>query len=140
MSNQSPQVNNYLGIDYGEKRVGVARASAVARLPEPLITLPNSEHIIEDVIALAEQEDADVVVVGYPRGLDGQITEQTRKVQLFIDQLQAAGVTTSVIDEAGTSVAASEYLRSKDRPHWKHEGIDAIAAVILLTDYLEHHS
>ena len=66
-----------LGIDYGEKRIGIARASRVARLPEPLLTITNSGDVTTKIKQLASEEDATTLVVGLPRSLEGVDTEQT---------------------------------------------------------------
>ena len=79
--------NNILALDVGERRIGVARASLIARLPEPLKTLQNSTAIADDIQTLVLNEDAAAVVVGLPLGMQGQETEQTRTIRDFVKRL-----------------------------------------------------
>lgn len=126
-----------LGLDVGKSRIGVARASVVARLAEPLELIEVNGTELQQISELCRREHANKLVVGLPRGLDGQETDQTAYTRAFIEKLRQAGLEVVTIDEAGTSVAAKELLKERYRPHWRHESIDAVAAMILLNDYLE---
>jgi putative Holliday junction resolvase len=127
----------FLGIDYGEKRVGVAIAHQVARLPRPLTTLANTSGLVEDIQALVEQEGAKLVVVGLPRGMDGGYTEQTRLVEVFAQKLAAAlAVPVELTDETLTSVDAENYLGQRKSVK---SDIDAQAAAYILERYLAEH-
>src|SRR4051812_7325788 len=96
-----------LAIDYGEKRIGVAIAQVIARLPRPLATLPNSETLLNDIRTIVAQEDVGLVVVGLPRGMDGGYTAQTEKAETFAKLLQTAlTVPVELADETLTSVDA----------------------------------
>ena len=125
-----------LAIDYGEKRVGVARASMIARLPEPLTTLTNSSNLLSDIKNLAAEHEASTIVVGLPRSLEGVDTEQTRKVREFIDQLQEIGFEVIAQDEAVTSEFAKSELLSTKKAFEKSD-VDRLAAVYILQDYLD---
>lgn len=126
-----------LALDYGEKRVGVAIAHVVARLPRPLLTLPNSETLLADIAKLVAQEDVALVVVGLPRGMDGGYTAQTRLAEAFSQQLAAVlTVPVELVDETLTSVDAEAVLGGRPR----HKGeIDALAAAYILERYLADH-
>jgi len=130
--------NEYiLALDYGEKRVGVAIAHVVARLPRPLTTLPNAETLLNDIRKLVEQESAGLVVVGLPRGMDGGYTRQTEVAEAFAQQL--AGILTvpvELTDETLTSVDAEGSLGNK--AHAKGE-VDALAASLILERYFADH-
>jgi len=125
-----------LAIDYGEKRVGVARASVIARLPEPLTTLNNTDNLLNDIKDLAYEHEATTIVVGLPRSLEGVDTEQTRKVRGFIDQLHEFGFEVVAQDEAVTSEFAKSELLSTKKAFAKSD-IDQLAAVYILQDYLD---
>ncbi|MEJ0072696.1 MAG: hypothetical protein WDN27_01230 [Candidatus Saccharibacteria bacterium] len=56
-----------------------AIAHTLARLPRPLTTLENSDHVYSDIAQLVGTEDAGLIVVGLPRGMDGGYTAQTRR-------------------------------------------------------------
>lgn len=126
-----------LALDYGEKRVGVAVAHVIARLPKPLTTLVNSETLLDDITRVITEEDAGLVVVGLPRGMDGGYTQQTRAAEAFAKQLaEVITVPVEMADETLTSVDAEHELA-----HSKHTGagIDALAAAYILERYLADH-
>lgn len=131
----SPQY--IMALDYGDKRVGVAVAHVVARLPRPLTTLPNTETLLDDIRKLVEQENVGVVVVGLPRGMDGGYTEQTRKTEAFAQELtDTLEIPVELTDETLTSVDAESMLGGA--PRNKGE-IDAVAAGFILERYLADH-
>jgi len=126
-----------LALDYGEKRVGIAITHVVARLPRPLTVIINSETLLADVRKLVSQEDAGLVVVGLPRGMDGGYTAQTRAAEQFALKLrEILTVPVELADETLTSVDAEGVLAG--RPHGKGD-IDAMAASFILERYLAEH-
>ena len=124
-----------LGIDYGEKRIGVARAGRIARLPEPLTTIINSGDITAKIKKLASEEDATTLVVGLPRSLEGADTQQTKKTRVFMEDLREAGFVVIEQDEAVTSENAISDLQQTNK-HFAKADVDALAAVYILQDYL----
>jgi putative Holliday junction resolvase len=124
-----------IALDYGNKRIGVALASRIARLPHPLTTLINDQDFKAKLKDIIVKEDADTIVVGYPRDINGNSTEQTRIVDTFLDTLSEFGLNIEIQDEALTSTQAEEQLKSRN-PNYKKEEIDAVAAAIILEDYL----
>ncbi len=126
-----------LALDYGGKRVGVAIAHEIARLPRPLTTLANTDTLLADVSALVKQEAAGLVVVGLPRGMDGGYTQQTMDAEAFAARLaEALDVPVELADETLTSVDAEGLIGNK--PHAKAD-IDALAAAYILERYLAEH-
>lgn len=135
MAVQAPQY--ILALDYGSKRVGVAIAHTIARLPRPLTTLPNTETLLEDIRRLVTQEEVGLVLVGLPRGMDGGYTEQTKAAEHFAQQLsESLDVPVELADESLTSVDAEEALAGKV---YTKADIDAMAAVYILGRYLTEH-
>jgi putative Holliday junction resolvase len=130
---------NYLALDVGLARVGVALASAVARLPHPYKTLPNDGELWEQLQSICKTESIGIVVIGLPRGLDGQETQQTVYCREFAEtakeKLQTA---TALQDEALTSHKASQELDASKKAHVRGD-IDALAATYILEDYLNEH-
>ena len=124
-----------LAIDYGEKRIGVARASMIARLPEPLVTLDNNEQLLTELQKLIDSEDVSTVVVGLPRSLEGVDTDQTKKTREFIEQIHELGVEVVEQDEAVTSERAISELHQQKKDFDKSD-VDQLAAVYILEDYL----
>lgn len=124
-------IRAYLGLDYGEKRVGVAVGNDVAKLASPLVTLPSDDKLVGQLLSLAEEQEASLAVVGLPRGLDGQETTQTGRARAFAEQLEAAGLPVELQDEAASSELAVQRGAKADK-------IDQEAAVIILQDYLDN--
>jgi putative Holliday junction resolvase len=114
-----------VGVDVGSVRFGLARGSTIAKLAEPLKTVP-AIKAIEEIRKL----NPDLIVIGLPRSLDGNETGQTAYVR---DWVRAAKQTIDKPffwqDEALTSKAAD----SSD----SQAGRDAAAAAILLQDFLD---
>jgi putative holliday junction resolvase len=117
-------------VDVGDKRIGIARGSSLARLAEPLKTVPATDAW-EEIESLALQYGSSGVVVGLPRGLDGQETAQTKKVQDWVIQAKKQlKYSFYWQDEALTShQAVAEGADSHI--------VDAQAAAIILQDFLD---
>lgn len=126
-----------LALDVGEVRVGVALANPVARMASPLTTLQNNDQLTSDILKLAQENQVGTVVIGLPRGLEGQETAQTQKIRQFSEAFEAAtGFRTILQDEAVTSVVAEQKLKEANKPYTK-EDIDMYAAAEILQDYLD---
>jgi putative Holliday junction resolvase len=139
MKIDSTRAETILAFDVGEKRIGVARAHLQALFPAPLMTLEDPARFIADIVALVSTEKAGFVVLGLPRGLGSQETDQTRRVQDFGRHLEAA-LTVPVYwnDEAVTSEKAEAELRKRGKSYTKAD-IDALAAVYILEDFIQSH-
>jgi len=129
-----------LALDVGEKRIGVARANLIVRIPQPLTTIERGSGDVLQVIAdLLKDHRASTLVLGLPRGLDGQETAQTRTVRAFGAELEArVGLPIHWQDEALTSNKAEAALNARKKPYAKGE-VDALAATYILEDYLYDH-
>lgn len=125
-----------LGIDYGEKRIGLALASMVAKIASPLATIANSPDVLSDISEITERENVQTIVVGLPRDMQGQDTAQTKITREFISRLASAGYNVIAQDEAATSVKARDELNKRGKPYGK-EDVDKLAATYILNDYLE---
>lgn len=124
-------------LDVGSVRIGVARASSLVRLPEPLVTLANGPDIVEQVRLLCVEHDVKELIVGLPRGLEGQETAQTAAVREFVAELsQKLAIPILFQDEALTSKKAEAELSDRGKPYGKAD-IDALAATYILDDYLK---
>lgn len=135
MTALQPAGNNYLALDVGDARVGVAFAHKVARLPRPLITLKNNETVWDELNRVIVSEGVGTVVVGLPRNLSGDDTSQTEKAKVFAKKLKERyDIPVLLQDEALTSRKAEEEL--KRRGHYEKGDIDALAATYILEDYL----
>jgi putative Holliday junction resolvase len=132
-------LNSILALDVGEKRVGVALASLAARLPRPLTTLPRDATLLTALEEIMRTEGVSAVVVGLPRNLQGDSTDQTRATEVFITELR--NFTDRPIytqDEALTSQKAETELQARGKAYDKGD-IDALAATYILEDFLLSH-
>ncbi len=139
--NPTATMTNYvLGLDVGDRRIGVALASAIARLPAPLRTLDRqkTDDVLVDISQLVAEYQVGVVVVGLPRGMSGQETEQTALTRDFAAELaKHLEIPVVMQDEAGTSLEAERLLKQRGKPYQKGD-IDSEAAALILQDYLQH--
>jgi putative Holliday junction resolvase len=119
-----------IGLDVGQKRTGIAIASRAARLAQPHATVKTDEAL-DKIVQLAAEEDAEAIVVGLPRNLEGDETDQTRWVRQWVKAAKPKLQTPMYWqDEAlTTSEATNRQLKST--------GIDAEAASIILQDWLD---
>jgi putative holliday junction resolvase len=126
-------IGELLGLDVGEKRTGIARASSAARLAEPLESLPTSE-VFNRLSELKEQYNVDTLVVGLPRSLNGKDTAQTSWVREWVDKLKTkVELPIYFQDEALTSKQALSYKRDIKSRVDEH----ALAAAVILQDFLD---
>jgi len=126
-----------IGLDIGEKRIGVARANSEVKLATPGKVLTNNETVFSQIQELLVQEQAEAVVVGLPRNSKGEETRQSAYVRDFVAKLELA-VPVHFQDESLTSVLAEEQLKSGKKPYTKDD-IDTTAATLILNDYLERN-
>jgi putative Holliday junction resolvase len=133
----SRNLETLLAIDVGEKRIGVARAHLSVPFPGPLTTLEDPENFVDDIVRLCQEEKAAALIVGQPRGLNGQETAQTAAVRNFVATLEPKlSIPVYWSDEAVTSAKAEEELRARGKPYAKAD-IDALAAVYILEDFIK---
>ena len=133
-----------LGIDLGERRIGLAVSDPSGTLARPLVTLQVQGDRLAQVAEVierlqAEDEGLGAVVVGLPSRLDGTPNDQTAKVLAFVGRLRArVGVPVSLQDERLTSVEAESRLALRDRD-WRSrkKRLDAAAAALILQEYLD---
>jgi len=140
-----------LGVDYGAKRIGLALSDYTGSLARPWQMVPAGGHpraaaeaVSRVVAALRTSGDPDLdhIVVGLPRRLNGDDTEQTPVVRQFAALLaEMTGLPVDTQDERLTSVEAESRLALRE-PDWRKRKalIDAEAASILLQDYLDARS
>lgn len=128
---------NILGLDVGDKRVGAALVTNQVSVPRPLATLAFDELLFSNLKELCLKNDIEKIVVGLPRNLEGEDTGQTRKTRSFADDLaKNLNLPVELQDEALTSQKAEQSLSSRKKEYEKPD-VDALAAVLILNDYLD---
>lgn len=131
------QQTNIIALDVGDKRIGVARASHLARIPESLDSIENTDVVWQKLQKIMTDYNANAIVVGLPRNLDGNETQQTTKVRKFASNLQKKiNLPIYLQDEALTSSMARTKLKSLKQKFTKG-AVDSEAAAIILEDFLD---
>lgn len=135
-----------LGIDLGERRIGLAISDPSATLARPLRVLERTasdeaavDTLLEEIDRLSREDPLGSVVIGLPMKLDGRPTEQTPRVRVIADAL-ARRITVPVVfqDERLSSHEAEQRLASRERDWRKRKAkLDAAAAAVILQDYLD---
>ena len=126
----------YLALDVGERRIGVASASSDVKIAVPGDWIDVDGKELDIIREMLIDESIDVLVVGYPRNQRGEPTAQTQYAENFVDSLGQIESDVVFQDESLTSVKAENILASQKRSYSKGE-IDSMAASIILQDYLE---
>ena len=135
-----------LGIDYGERRIGVAISDATRTLARPLTTLTVSgaddavARVAGEIDRLSAEEDGlAAIVVGMPSRLDGSPNDQTPRVRAFITALAArTSLPIAPVDERLSSHEADRRLAVRERDWQRRKArLDAAAAAVILQDYLD---
>ncbi len=133
-----------LGIDYGERRTGVAISDPTGTFAMPLTTLirrRGKRPPLGALRTLARDHGATALVVGLPLAADGTETEWCAEVRRFGDRL-GSGLALRVyyVDERMTSARAERVVRSLALPRRKREQkerVDAAAAALILQRWLD---
>lgn len=124
-----------LGLDYGDKRIGVALGDDAYSLATPLTIIDNQtpEQVVLAIQNIIKEENCGLIVVGWPLSLANKETEQTQKTRVFVEFLKKnIEVPVRVLDERFTSQAAASLKEIAGR-----EYDDAEAAASLLQMYLD---
>lgn len=135
MPSQTNPIQNFLALDVGEKRIGVALGNSIARLASPLATIINDETVLDRLKSLVSEHKISLIVVGNPRDMRGNSTSQTTFSKAFADKLNVLELPIVFQDESLTSVEAEAELRDRGQPFEKQD-IDSVAAALILRDYL----
>jgi putative holliday junction resolvase len=128
-----------LGIDLGERRIGVAVSDRTGVLASPLCVLDRSPKVYDEIRKIVDEEEAEAVVVGLPVRLDGRDGPAAGKAREEAAALgEALGVPVHLSDERLTSVAANNRMAEAGRNSRARRGrVDAAAAAMLLQTWLD---
>ena len=127
---------NLMALDVGQKRIGVAMATSDMRIAVASGVIEMTDDCINNLEQKLAQNNVDILVVGFPRNQSGEATAQTRFVEDFVNSLGDLNIKIVYQDESLTSVIAEDRLKQQNKSYSK-EDIDALAAAIILQDYLE---
>lgn len=130
-----------LGIDLGDKTIGLAVSDPTGLLSQPVKTIRRKdiEQDMEAVKQAIDEYDVGRIVIGLPKNMNGSIGPQSEKILQFVDLLkEATGMEVVLWDERLTTVAAERALLEADLSRKKRKKvIDSVAASIILQGYLE---
>lgn len=121
-----------LAIDWGQKRIGLARADSQAKIAEPLTTVINEEDALARLKQIAAREKAETVVVGLPRNMSGEETEQSAEIREFARVLEKELQCEVVFQDETLSTLSTGELQK----HYPGADKDSLAAMIILKDYI----
>ena len=131
-----------MSVDAGEARTGIAVCDKGEFLASPVCVIEeyNSARRLEKVAAEARKLNAKIVVVGLPKNMNGSEGDRAQTCRAFAESLQEMlgdGVEVDLCDERSTTQLAHTYLNIADvKGRKRKKTVDAVAAVIILEDYL----
>ena len=130
-----------LGLDMGERRIGVALSDpeGIVAIALTVIDRKSEDAALKQLIALTQEHQVERIVIGLPRSLDGSLGKQAQAVQTFAESL--AGCTELPVvtwDERLSTVAAERMMREAGAKRKKiKERLDSVAAAFILQGYLD---
>lgn len=128
-----------LGIDLGRARIGVAVSDELGMLAHPVETIPASGDALKRIAQIVTEKNAERVVVGLPRHMNGSVGTGATEALAFAEKLRAQ-VSCEVItwDERLTTTAANRALRASGRKTRESRAfVDQVAAQMILQGYLD---
>lgn len=132
-------MNPILALDFGRVRIGAAISDELQFLAHPFETIPANQQALSRVAEIVREKKVDHVIVGFPRGLNGQIGAAATEVLEFVEKLRAILPCPVVTwDERLTTAAAHRALRDagKKTRHTRSY-VDQVAAQMILQSYLD---
>ena len=137
------QAGRILGVDLGTRRVGLALTDSLRLISSPFTTIPMSSEgaLTEHLLQISREHDVRTVVIGLPVSADGSEGPGCARARRLAGLLASRGMRAELQDESWSSREAEKILRDvgKTRRTAK-EKIDAVAASLILRDFLEGSS
>lgn len=131
-----------MSVDLGKARTGIAVSDSCESFafPKCVINEYSTERLIEKICGCAEEYSAELIVVGYPKNMDGSAGSRACECSEIADKIkEKSGKSVILWDERCTTVSAHTALNYTDtRGKKRKDIIDAVAAVIILEDYLTY--
>jgi len=134
-------ITRSLGLDIGDKRIGVALSDPESILASPLTIIDRGDERqgIEAIVGVINQYQVRQIVVGLPRSMNGSIGKQAEKVEAFVQKLcRHTEVPVEFRDERLTTVAAKGLMKAANTKKTRRKARDdAVAAALILQGYLD---
>lgn len=131
-----------LAVDLGKVRTGIAVCDPDEVLAAPLTVIRQTDRnaLARQIAEIAAEQRAGEIVVGHPVNMDGSAGDSALGAEAFAALLrEASGLNVVLRDERGTTVSAHAYLNVTNTRGQKRKAVvDAVAATIILQDYLSY--
>ena len=131
-----------LGIDYGERRIGLAISDPMGIIAQPLTTLDTQKttDVFSEIQKLIREKNVEQIIVGLPKNMDGTIGKKGKEVLEFAKNLsRQINVKVNLWDERLSSVESQKILRdTKKKTRQDKKNIDKLSASLILQGYLEN--
>ena len=129
-----------LGLDWGERRIGVAVSDEMGFTSQGVGVVKRTGKDLEEVAGLVRLYDVERIVVGMPVHDDGTPSKSAPKIQEWVERLRprVAPIPIELYDESNTSVEANRILKERGMT-WQEskKHIDRVAAAVLLQAWLD---
>ena len=130
-----------LSVDYGDKRTGIAVCDKLEMLASPVCVLTewNAETLAEKIIDMAKQKNAEQIVIGLPRNMDGSKGFRAEACEELGELVKSkCEIPVTFWDERLTTVSAHRILSENNvRGKKRKSVVDAVAAEIILQNYID---
>lgn len=129
-----------MGIDWGEKRIGLAYADEVGiAVPLPAAVAASKKARLQHIEAMIEQRGIQMIVCGYPLNMNGSIGFKAKEVDVFIEAIEKRfRLPVHRIDERLSSYSVEQGLKGQKKKIDRRSGeIDSRAAALILQDFIE---
>lgn len=130
-----------MSVDLGDARTGIALSdeSETFAFPKEQIKQYNKQKRIEEIVSAAKKYNAEEIVVGLPKNMDGTLGFRAQECTETAEKIaELSGLKVSMWDERCTTVLAHNELNVTDtRGKKRKQAVDSLAAVIILEDYMK---
>lgn len=130
-----------MSVDLGKARTGIAVCDKTEFLASPYTVIfeKSPSRLIKKAAECAKETQAELIVVGLPKNMNGSEGESAQNARAFAEKLSAlTGIETVMQDERGTTISAHNFLSETNTYGKKRKNVvDAVAATIILQDFLD---
>lgn len=133
--------NRILGVDPGDKRIGLAISDLTGTIANPLIVIEHEkrETDAKNIVSIAEKNEVKLIVVGIAIDEEGELSPSGRKGKRLADMIQLfTGIHVVLWDESGSTNEARAARMQMGVKRKKRKGhMDELAATVILQSYLD---
>jgi putative Holliday junction resolvase len=137
-------MERYIGLDVGTKTIGIAVSDPLGILASGVTTIRRSSMVadLDELKRLIELYNATLLVVGYPRNMNGTVGDQARYVERFVESVrEVISLPVEFVDERlTTKMARQAMIDGKVKAEKRKQIIDQQAAILILQGYLDREA